>query len=98
MLLRPSFRTMTILTACVALLVGTTIFAQQVATTAPAEQMTAKLVTEMITRSHISQKPLDDRISAMLLKRMLKISTPRNSTFWSPTSKLSPNSATSSTT
>lgn len=72
MLLRPSFRTMTILTACVALLVGTTIFAQQAGTTAPAEQMTAKLVTEMITRSHISQKPLDDRISAMLLKRMLK--------------------------
>lgn len=72
MLLRPSFRTMSVLTACLALLVGTTIFAQQAATTTPAEQVTAKLVCEMITRSHISQKPLDNRISEKLLTRILR--------------------------
>jgi carboxyl-terminal processing protease len=53
-------------------LIATTIFAQQLSSNAPGDQETAKLVSNMITRYHISQKPLDDRISAMLLERFVK--------------------------
>lgn len=52
-------------------LVATTIFAQQFQN-APADQETAKLVAAMISKYHISQKPLDDRISGMLLNRYVK--------------------------
>lgn len=53
-------------------LIATTIFAQQLSSNAPADQETAKLVASMISKYHISQKPLDDRISAMLLNRFVK--------------------------
>ncbi len=53
-------------------LIATTIFAQQLSSNAPADQETAKLVANMISKYHISQKPLDDRISAMLLNRFVK--------------------------
>lgn len=53
-------------------LIATTIFAQQLSTNAPADQETAKLVAGMIRKYHISQKPLDDRISGMLLNRFVK--------------------------
>lgn len=53
-------------------LIATTIFAQQLSSNAPGDQETAKLVSNMISRYHISQKPLDDRISAMLLERFVK--------------------------
>ena len=46
--------------------------AQQLAGTTTSDQQTAKLVAEMITKYHISQKPIDDHTSQMLLKRMLK--------------------------
>lgn len=53
-------------------LVATTIFAQQLSTPSQADQDTAKLVSSMISKYHISQKPLDDHISAMLLQRFVK--------------------------
>ena len=53
-------------------LIATTIFAQQFALNTPADQETAKLVANMISKYHISQKPLDDRISGMLLTRYVK--------------------------
>lgn len=65
-------RTTGILTASVVFLVATTIFAQQLGGQQAAEQTTVKLVAEMITRFHINQKPLDDRISAMILAKFIK--------------------------
>lgn len=53
-------------------LIATTIFAQQFSSASPSDQETAKLVASMISRYHISQKPLDDRISATLLTRFIK--------------------------
>ena len=54
------------------LLVATTIFAQQASSTSQADQETTKLVCSMMKKYHITQKPLDDRISAMLAKRFVK--------------------------
>ena len=65
-------RTTGILTAGVVLLVATTIFAQQIGGAPSPEQATVKLVAEMISKYHISQKPLDDRISAMILNKFIK--------------------------
>lgn len=53
-------------------LVATTIFAQQLSSNTQADQETTKLVASMITKYHISQKPLDDRISGMLVNRFVK--------------------------
>lgn len=53
-------------------LVATTIFAQQASSPSAADQDTAKYVSSMISKFHISQKPLDDRISAMLVQRFVK--------------------------
>ena len=61
-----------VVTAGVMFLVATTIFAQQFGASQSSEQTTVKLVTDMITKYHISQKPLDDEISAKILKRFLK--------------------------
>lgn len=65
-------RTTGILTVGVILLAATTNFAQQFGGPQAAEQQTVKLVAEMITRFHINQKPLDDRISAMILAKFIK--------------------------
>lgn len=65
-------RTTGIMTAGVILLVATTIFAQQIGGAPAPEQATVKLVSEMISKYHISQKPLDDRISAMILNKFIK--------------------------
>lgn len=54
------------------LLAATTIGAQQLAAPAKPDETTTKLVAEMVGRYHISQKPLDDKISQQLLTRFLK--------------------------
>lgn len=72
MLLSPLSRAKTALTVGLMALVATTIFAQQASTTTAADQDTAKYVSSMISKFHISQKPLDDRISAMLVQRFVK--------------------------
>lgn len=56
----------------VAFLVATTIFAQQIGGAQSSEKTTVKLVADMLTKYHISQKPLDDRISAMILQKFIK--------------------------
>ena len=65
-------RTSGVLTISVVFLVATTIFAQQIGGAQGPEQATVKLVADMITKYHISQKPLDDRISAMILQKFIK--------------------------
>ncbi len=72
MTLRLPSRTTCTLTVALATLVATTIFAQQAAAPASTDQQTAVLVSQMISKFHISQKSIDDKISAMLLKRFLK--------------------------
>ncbi len=72
MQLTPQSRATSVLTVGLLALVATTIFAQQLSSAAPADQDTAKLVAGMISKYHISQKPLDDKISAMLLQRFVK--------------------------
>lgn len=65
-------RTVGIITVGVVLLVATTMFAQQFGGAQSHEQATVKLVSEMISKYHISQKTLDDRISGMLLNKFIK--------------------------
>ena len=61
-----------IVTVGVVLLVATTIFAQQFGGVQASEQATVKLVAEMISKYHITQKALDDRISGMVLNKFIK--------------------------
>ena len=70
-LLAPS-RTVGVVSVGVVFLVATTMFAQQFGSTQPSEPTTVKLVAKMISEYHISKKPLDDRISAMILQRYIK--------------------------
>jgi carboxyl-terminal processing protease len=72
MTLRFPSRTTCTFTIALATLVATTIFAQQAAAPASVDQQTAVLVSQMISKFHISQKSIDDKISAMFLKRFLK--------------------------
>lgn len=72
MALRPPSRTACIFTIGLATLVATTIFAQQATNSGSVDQTTTQLVAQMISKFHISQRSIDDRISAMLLKRFLK--------------------------
>lgn len=72
MKLRAPSRTVGVVSVGVVFLVATTLFAQQFAAAQAPEQTTVKLVAEMITKYHISQKPIDDRVSAMLLTKFIK--------------------------
>lgn len=72
MKLYPPSRAASTLTLGMVMLVATTIFASQLSAPNTAEQTTTKLVAEMISKYHISQKPIDDRVSQQLLKRFLK--------------------------
>src|SRR3990172_1427909 len=65
------------LTAVMVLLVATTMFAQQLSEKKSSAGVTAKLVTEMIARDHISQKTVDDAVSAQLFDRYLEQLDPR---------------------
>ncbi len=69
---RLPWRPACLLSACLAVLIATTIFAQQSTTNTSNDQKTAILVSQMISKFHISQKSIDDKISALLLKRFLK--------------------------
>ncbi len=65
-------RTACCVSGLVVILVASTIGAQQLNNGNSSEQTTAKLVADMISKHHISQKQIDDRISQMLVKRLLK--------------------------
>jgi carboxyl-terminal processing protease len=60
-----------LLTIAVVLVVASTMGAQQLSGTGTPDQ-TAQLVSQMISKYHISQKQIDDKTSQMLLKRMFK--------------------------
>jgi len=60
-----------LLTLAVVLIVASTMGAQQLSSNGTPDQ-TAQLVAQMISKYHISQKQIDDKISQMLLKRMFK--------------------------
>lgn len=60
------------LTLSMFLLATTALFAQQLATTTPQDEATAKLVAEMIERYHVSQGKIDDGVSERTLKRLLE--------------------------
>jgi carboxyl-terminal processing protease len=69
----PPSRAACTLSVAVILLVVSTMGAQQLSGQAnSSDQTTAKLVADMISKYHISQKHIDDRISQLLLKRLLK--------------------------
>jgi carboxyl-terminal processing protease len=51
---------------------ATTIFAQNLGKTSTTEQTTARLATDMISKYHIGQKPMDDRISQLTFTRYIK--------------------------
>jgi carboxyl-terminal processing protease len=73
MRISPPSRAACSLSVVIVLLVASTIGAQQLTGNgSSADQTTAKLVAEMISKYHISQKTIDDRISQLLLKRLLK--------------------------
>lgn len=60
-------------TAVALLLLGlSTAFAQKISSADPADQETAKLVTRMIPRYHLSRGEINDKISSMLLDGFLK--------------------------
>ncbi|MBA4032632.1 MAG: tail-specific protease [Planctomyces sp.] len=60
------------LVACVCFMAATTIFAQNLGKTSTTEQTTARLATDMISKYHIGQKPMDDRISQLTFTRYIK--------------------------
>jgi carboxyl-terminal processing protease len=65
-------RTVGVASVGLVFLVATTIFAAQFGGNQATETQTVKLVSKMISEYHISKKPLDDRISAMILQRFIK--------------------------
>jgi carboxyl-terminal processing protease len=81
MRLSPPSRASSSLVLVLLLLVASTIGAQQLASNGSKDQATAKIVADMISRHHISQKPIDDRISQMVIKRMLKDLDPQKNYF-----------------
>ena len=72
MKLKAPSRATSVLALGMALLVASTIFAQKLSTERPEDEVTAKLVCQMITHYHISQRQIDDQTSQKLLKRYLK--------------------------
>ncbi|WP_010585947.1 carboxy terminal-processing peptidase [Schlesneria paludicola] len=74
-------RTVGVLSVGVVFLVATTLFAQNIGGAQSSEATTVKLVANMISQYHISQKPLDDRISAMILQRFIKELDPQKMYF-----------------
>lgn len=70
MTLRHSSRAALTLSVAVVLLVATTLLAEHLS--APQQSKVAKQVCEMIESTHISQKPIDDTISAKLVDEFVK--------------------------
>lgn len=62
-------------------LVFTTLFSQHFNEAQAADTQTVKLVADMISQYHISRKPLDDKISAMILQRFIKELDPQKMYF-----------------
>ena len=68
---KPS-RAASVLVVAMMALIATTICAQQLANNKTDDETTTKLVSEMISRYHISQKRIDDSVSKRLLHRYIE--------------------------
>lgn len=83
MKLNPPSKAASALSLCMVLLLGTAIFAQQATTPdSSSDSITAKRVCAMVSRFHISGKPIDDEISAKLMKRFIKQLDPQKLYFY----------------
>lgn len=73
MKLNPPSKAASALCLCMVLLLGTAIFAQQASSPdTSSDTITAKRVCAMVSRFHISGKPINDAISQKLMKRFIK--------------------------
>ncbi|MGE5194090.1 MAG: carboxy terminal-processing peptidase [Deltaproteobacteria bacterium] len=75
MIFRTPSRAASTLSIAMVFLVATTMLAKDLAT--PQQGNVAKLVCEMIESTHISQKPIDDAISAKLVDEFIKTLDPQ---------------------
>ncbi|QDT98970.1 carboxy terminal-processing peptidase [Gimesia aquarii] len=83
MKLNPPSKAASALSLCMVLLLGTAIFAQQATTPDSSnDSVTAKRVCAMVSRFHISGKPINDEISAKLMKRFIKQLDPQKLYFY----------------
>tara|TARA_R110002095_G_scaffold77659_6_gene66608 strand:+ start:3658 stop:5709 length:2052 start_codon:yes stop_codon:yes gene_type:complete len=83
MKLNPPSKAASALSLCMFLLLGTAIFAQQAtATDSATDSDTAKRVCAMVSRFHISGKPINDEISQKLMKRFIKQLDPQKLYFY----------------
>ena len=65
-------RAATTLTVGMVVLLATTIFAQQLTKQRSSDQKTTLMVSDMVTRYHISQRKIDDDVSQRLIRRFLQ--------------------------
>jgi len=83
MKLNPPSKAASALSLCMVLLLGTAIFAQQAAIPDSAtDSNTAKRVCAMVSRFHISGKPINDEISQKLMRRFIKQLDPQKLYFY----------------
>jgi len=83
MKLNPPSKAASALSLCMVLLLGTAIFAQQATVSESAsDSTTAKRVCAMVSRFHISGKPINDEISQKLMKRFIKQLDPQKLYFY----------------
>ncbi|QDU11609.1 carboxy terminal-processing peptidase [Gimesia aquarii] len=83
MKLNPPSKAASALSLCMVLLLGTAIFAQQATTPDSSnDSVTAKRVCAMVSRFHISGKPINDETSAKLMKRFIKQLDPQKLYFY----------------
>ncbi|MEQ9066969.1 MAG: tail-specific protease, partial [Gimesia chilikensis] len=83
MKLNPPSKAASALSLCMVLLLGTAIFAQQASVSDSSnDSVTAKRVCAMVSRFHISGKPINDEISAKLMKRFIKQLDPQKLYFY----------------
>lgn len=66
------------------LLALVTLLADRLSAMNPGDETTTKLVCQMMQRFHISQKPIDDKVSEKLLERFLKTLDPQKLYFTQP--------------
>ncbi len=84
MKLKTPSRTACTLCAGMLLLAIVTGFADHLAANHPNDETTTKLVCNMVQKYHISQRPIDDKISEKLLDRFLKNLDPQKLYFTQP--------------
>ncbi|MDF1743205.1 MAG: carboxy terminal-processing peptidase [Gimesia sp.] len=83
MKLNPPSKAASALCLCMVLLLGTAIFAQQATTpNSTNDSDTAKKVCAMVSRFHISGKPINDEISEKLMRRFIKQLDPQKLYFY----------------